>query len=158
MIPMSAVAFDNSIYDQLMEGPEAMIELFHGYTYSAHPVGAAAVVACLAETKRLNTKTNAAARGTQLYHGVLKLQKKYDIIGDVRGGEGLMIGIEIVSDKTTKTPMDNDTMKRIHQISYEAGTMVRLGLNNILMSPPLVITEQEVNEVLAALDKGFSAA
>jgi hypothetical protein len=54
--------------------------------------------------------------------------------------------------------MDNDTMKRIHQISYEAGTMVRLGLNNILMSPPLVITEQEVNQVLAALDKGFSAA
>ena len=32
---MSAVAFDNSIYDQLMEGPEAMIELFHGYTYLA---------------------------------------------------------------------------------------------------------------------------
>jgi hypothetical protein len=69
-----------------------------------------------------------------------------------------MIGIEIVSDKTTKTPMDNDTMKRIHQISYEAGTMVRLGLNNILMSPPLVITDEEVNQVLAALDKGFSAA
>ena len=47
MIPMSAVAFDNSIYDQLMEGPEAMIELFHGYTYSGHPVACAAGIAAL---------------------------------------------------------------------------------------------------------------
>ena len=47
MIPMSAVAFDNSIYDQLMEGPEAMIELFHGYTYSGHPVACPAGIAAL---------------------------------------------------------------------------------------------------------------
>jgi adenosylmethionine-8-amino-7-oxononanoate aminotransferase len=68
-----------------------------------------------------------------------------------------MTGIEIVSDKAAKTPMDNDTMKRIHQTTYEAGTMVRLGSNNILMSPPLVITEQEIDQVLASLDKGFAS-
>ena len=132
--------------------------IFHGYTYSAHPVGAAAVTACLEETLRLDTKTNAGARGTQLYDGMLRLQEKYDIIGDVRGGEGLMTGVELVSDGAAKTPMDMATMKRIHKTAYEAGAMVRLGMNNILMSPPLVITEAEVQTLIDALDAGFSAA
>ena len=87
-----------------------------------------------------------------------KLAERYDIIGDVRGGHGLMTGIEIVSDRAAKTPMDMATMKRIHKTAYEAGAMVRLGMNNILMSPPLIITEDEVNVILNALDKGFAAA
>lgn len=132
--------------------------IYHGYTYSAHPVGAAAVIACLEETLRLDTKTNAAARGKQLYDGVCKLAERYDIIGDVRGGHGLMTGIEIVSDRAAKTPMDGETMKRIHQTAYEAGAMVRLGMHNILMSPPLTITEGEIDTILNALDKGFAAA
>jgi 4-aminobutyrate aminotransferase-like enzyme len=121
-------------------------------------VGAAAVVACLEETLRLDTKANAAARGRQLYDGVCELAGKFDIIGDVRGGHGLMTGIEIVSDRAAKTPMDGDTMKRIHQATYEAGAMVRLGMHNILMSPPLTISEAEVNTILSALEAGFSAA
>lgn len=132
--------------------------IYHGYTYSAHPVGAAAVIACLEETQRLDTKTNAAARGRQLFEGVSKLAKSYDIIGDVRGGHGLMTGLEFVSDKAAKTPMDNDTMKRIQQTAYKAGAMVRLGGHNILMSPPLTITEAEVDTILDALAKGFAAA
>jgi adenosylmethionine-8-amino-7-oxononanoate aminotransferase len=132
--------------------------IFHGYTYSAHPVGAAAVVACLEETMRINTAANAGPRGTQLYEGAKALAEKHDIIGDVRGGHGLMTGIELVSDKASKTPLDMDAMKRVQQATYEAGCMVRIGLNNIMMSPPLVITEQEVTAVLAALDKGLAAA
>jgi len=131
--------------------------IFHGYTYSAHPVGAAAVVACLYETQRLDTKTNAAARGDQLYQGLLKLAEKHDIIGDVRGGHGLMNGLELVSDRSTKTPIDMATLKHIQQSVYEAGAMVRPGYPNILMSPPLTITEDEVNQILRALDEGFSA-
>jgi adenosylmethionine-8-amino-7-oxononanoate aminotransferase len=68
-----------------------------------------------------------------------------------------MTGIEIVSDRAKKTPMDAATMKRLHQATYEAGAMVRLGMHNILMSPPLTITEQEVDTVLSALDSGFAA-
>ena len=51
-----------------------------------HPVGAAAVIACLSETERLDTKVNAQVRGTQLYNGVMELAKKHTIVGDVRGG------------------------------------------------------------------------
>ncbi|MEL0285480.1 MAG: aminotransferase class III-fold pyridoxal phosphate-dependent enzyme, partial [Paracoccaceae bacterium] len=87
----------------------------------------------------------------------LKLHKKYDVIGDVRGGQGLMTGVEIVSDRASKTPMDMPTMKRIHKATYEAGAMVRLGMHNILMSPPLVITEAEVDRIISALDAGLAA-
>ncbi|MEP6019657.1 MAG: aminotransferase class III-fold pyridoxal phosphate-dependent enzyme [Paracoccaceae bacterium] len=143
---------------QVFENSDESGAIFHGYTYSAHPVGAAAVTACLEETVRLDTKTNAAARGTQLFDGVTRLKEKYDIIGDVRGGHGLMTAIEFVSDKNNKTPLDTATMKRIQKTVYENGAMVRIGGNNIMMSPPLIIFEDEINQVLAALEKGIKSA
>ncbi|MEO0487485.1 MAG: aminotransferase class III-fold pyridoxal phosphate-dependent enzyme [Pseudomonadota bacterium] len=132
--------------------------IYHGYTYSAHPVGAAAVVACLAETKRLNVKDNAAARGAQMFEGFQRLKDKFDIIGDVRGGEGLMTGMEFVSDQATKTPMDPSVVKRIGAATYNAGTMVRVSGSNLLVSPALVITEDEVARVLSSLEAGLAAA
>lgn len=154
--PVGAALMSDAVAEVFENGDEEAA-IFHGYTYSAHPVGAAAVTACLSETIRLDTKTNAAARGAQLFDGCVALMEKYDIIGDVRGGHGLMTGIEIVSDARVKTPMDMPTMKKIHQATYDAGAMVRLGGNNILMSPPLVITKDEVERVLVALDAGLSA-
>lgn len=154
--PVGAALISDAVAE-VFETSDAEGAIFHGYTYSAHPVGAAAVVACLEETLRIDTRTNAAARGTQLYEGVLKLAEKHDFIGDVRGGHGLMTGIELVSDKAAKTPMDGATMARIHATVYESGAMVRLGMHNILMSPPLTISEAEVNTILSALDAGFSA-
>ncbi len=154
--PVGAALMSDGVAEVFEKGGEEAA-IFHGYTYSAHPVGAAAVTACLSETLRLDTKTNAAARGTQLFNGCLALMEKYDIIGDVRGGHGLMTGVEIVSDAANKTPMDTVVMKQIHKVVYDAGVMVRLGGNNILMSPPLIITEGEVDRVLGALDVGLGS-
>ncbi|MGB0440112.1 MAG: aminotransferase class III-fold pyridoxal phosphate-dependent enzyme, partial [Paracoccaceae bacterium] len=142
---------------EVFEASGAEGTFFHGYTYSAHPVGAAAVVACLAETTRLDLRSNAAARGQQLYDGFRAMQDKHSIIGDVRGGHGLMTGVEIVSDRDAKTPMDMDTMKRIFQTAYEAGAMVRLAMNTIVMSPPLILTDAEAQTILDAVDAGLSA-
>ena len=155
--PVGAALISDAIAEVFENDTSDEAAIYHGYTYSAHPVGAAAVVACLSETLRLDTKTNAARRGMQLYRGARELAKKYDIIGDVRGGHGLMTAIELVSDKATKTPMDNATMKRLHQVTYEAGAMVRLGANNILMSPPLTITATEIDTVLASLESGLAS-
>ncbi|MCF3592625.1 aminotransferase class III-fold pyridoxal phosphate-dependent enzyme [Rhodobacteraceae bacterium LMO-12] len=155
--PVGAALLNDKVAEVFEKDTTGEAAIFHGYTYSAHPVGAAAVTACLSETLRLDTKTNAKARGTQLFEGVQKLAQKHDIIGDIRGGHGLMTGIEIVTDKAAKTPMDMVTMKRIHKTAYEAGAMVRLGAHNILMSPPLTITDTEVQTVLDALDAAFSA-
>ncbi len=156
--PVGACMVGDKVADVFENDQTGEAGIFHGYTYSAHPVGSAAVIATLAETTRLDLKTNAAARGTQLFEGVKKLADKYDIIGDVRGGHGLMTGIELVSDATAKTPMDMATMKKIHEATYQAGSMVRLGAHNILMSPPLTISEGEVNTILSALDTGFASA
>jgi len=155
--PVGAALISEKVTDVFENDTKGEGSIYHGYTYSAHPVGAAAVVACLSETLRLDTKTNAKERGLQLYKGLKKLEKKHDIVGDVRGGEGLMLALEIVSDRNDKTPMDNEKMKRIHSTIYEAGTMVRLGANNILLSPPLIISQEEANRLLDALDFGLSS-
>ena len=155
--PVGAALMSDKVAEVFENDKTGDAAIFHGYTYSAHPVGAAAVIACISETERLDTKINARVRGTQLYNGVKDLAKKHNIVGDVRGGHGLMLGIELVSDQTKKTPLDNDHMKKIHQKTYEFGAMVRLGLNNILMSPPLTISEGEVSQILGALDEGLAA-
>ena len=130
----------------------------HGYTYSGHPVGAAAALACLAETQRLNVIENAAARGTQLYDGCRALQQKYDIIGDVRGGHGLMTAMEMVSDHTTKTPIDAATATHVQEAAYQNGAMVRVSGPNLILSPPLVLSESDADTILSALDAAFASA
>lgn len=155
--PVGAALMSEKVADVFENDKTGEGAIFHGYTYSAHPVGAAAVAACLGETLRLDTKTNAAARGTQLFEGIKKLAEKHEIIGDVRGGHGLMTGVEIVSDRAAKTPMNNEALQRIQKATYDAGAMVRIGLNNIMMSPPLIISATEIDAIIEALDAGFSA-
>lgn len=128
----------------------------HGYTYSGHPVGAAAALACIEETKRLDVPTNAAARGTQLFEGLQALMARYDVIGDVRGGHGLMSALEIVSDRGAKTPAPEIAAK-VHGVAYENGAMLRVSGHNILMSPPLILTEEDVRTILAAIEAGLAA-
>ncbi|NOR30988.1 MAG: aminotransferase class III-fold pyridoxal phosphate-dependent enzyme [Sulfitobacter sp.] len=152
--PFGAVMLGDRMVEVFENNPSAKIA--HGYTYSGHPVGAAAALACLAETKRLNVVENAAARGTQLFEGCKSLMEKYDIIGDVRGGHGLMTAIEMVSDRDTKKPIDADTAAIVFEGTYAAGAMVRVSGPNLILSPPLVLTEQDTNTILTALDAGFA--
>ena len=153
--PFGAVMMGEKMVEVFENNPNAKIG--HGYTYSGHPVGAAAALACLKETKRLNVVENAAARGTQLFEGCKALMDKYDLIGDVRGGHGLMTAMEMVSDRTTKKPIDADTAAIVQEATYRAGAMVRISGPNLILSPPLVITEHDATTMLAAIDAGFAA-
>lgn len=137
-------------------GPEGSIG--HGYTYSGHPVGAAAAVACLKETQRLNVVENAAARGTQMFEGVTRLKEKHSVIGDVRGGHGLMTAIEFVSDQASKKQMDPSFGAQVAKVAYEHGAMLRVSGANILLSPPLIISEADVDAIINAIDAGVTAA
>ncbi|MCH2164917.1 MAG: aminotransferase class III-fold pyridoxal phosphate-dependent enzyme [Marinovum sp.] len=154
--PVGAALVNEAVAD-VFENADRSQGIWHGYTYSAHPVGAAAVVACMEETKRLDLRANATARGTQLYEGMLKLKERYDIVGDVRGGHGLMIGVEVVTDQDKKTAADPAMMGKIHAATYEAGTMVRVGGNNIMMSPPLTVTEADIGQVISCVEAGLAA-
>ena len=154
--PFGALMLGHRIAEVFENNPAAKIG--HGYTYSGHPVGAAAALACLAETKRLNVIENAAARGTQLYEGAQALMAKYDIIGDVRGGHGLMTAMELVSDRATKTPLDPKTAQVVQDVAYENGAMARVSGPNLILSPPLVLTQDDATILLTAIDAGLTAA
>ncbi|MCC6008496.1 MAG: aminotransferase class III-fold pyridoxal phosphate-dependent enzyme [Rhodobacteraceae bacterium] len=156
--PFGAVMISDAVAETFEGDETGSAMIGHGYTYSAHPAGAAAALACLAETERLQVQHNAAARGTQLHEGALALMQRHDIVGDVRGGHGLMTGIELVSDRAARTPLDKAAVARVHQATYEAGVMVRISGHNILLSPPLVLSEADGAQILAALDKGLAAA
>jgi len=156
--PVGACLFSEKMAEVFETNQSGEASIWHGYTYSAHPVGMAAVNACLSETVKADLKTNASERGTQLFEGVQKLMDEFDIIGNVRGGHGLMTGIELVNDRANKTPLDMADIKRIHKATYDAGTMVRIGGNNLLMSPPLTLTAADVDTILASLRTGLSAA
>ena len=155
--PFGATMISEAVAETFESEAEGKAFIGHGYTYSAHPVGAAAALACLAETKRLAVKDNAAARGTQLFEGMKRLQEKHDLIGDVRGGHGLMTAIELVSDRASKTAVSPDVGLAVQAGAYEAGAMVRASGPTIIMSPPLVLTEADANVIIDALDTAIGA-
>ena len=156
--PFGALMLNGRVVDVFGNDTTGKANIGHGYTYSGHPVGAAAAIACLRETERLKVHENAARRGAELHQGLLGLQDKYDLVCDVRGGEGLMCALEIVSDRATKTPIDKTTIGRIHAATYDAGVMVRVSGANIILSPPLILLKDETAKIVSALDEGLNAA
>jgi adenosylmethionine-8-amino-7-oxononanoate aminotransferase len=155
--PFGAVMIGEGVAEVFENDTTGRAAIGHGYTYSGHPVGAAAALACLAETQRLNVKNNAAARGAELFAGLQALQAKHEAIGDVRGGYGLMLALEMVADRATKKPADKAAPATVQSVAYKAGTMVRVSGPNIILSPPLVLTSADVQVILASLGEGFSA-
>jgi adenosylmethionine-8-amino-7-oxononanoate aminotransferase len=129
----------------------------HGYTYSGHPVGCAAGIATLAETKRLQLDKNAAARGVELFAALKKMHRQHEIVGDVRA-KGLMACIELVGDRTKKTPLDKARMAKIAEGAYEAGVTIRVSGANIILSPPLIVTAADIATIANGIDRGLAAA
>ena len=156
--PFGAVMIAEDVAAVFERDASGKAAIGHGYTYSGHPVGAAAALACLSETLRLDVPFNAAARGKQIFAGLQDLQQRYEIIGDVRGGHGLMCALELVSDRASKTPIDKKTIGTVQEAAYRAGAMVRVSGPNIILSPPLVLTEADAQVILDALDAGLAAA
>lgn len=156
--PFGAVMLSDKVVETFEQDQTGMANIGTGYTYSGHPVGAAAAMACLAETERLKVHENAAARGAELFAGLQDLAQKHDIIGDVRGGHGLMCALELVADRAQKTPIDKQTIARIHEATYRDGVMVRVSGPNVILSPPLILTAKDTTKIVSAIDTGLSAA
>lgn len=154
--PLGAVMISDEMAELFEKDRTGKATIGSGYTYSGHPVGAAAAIACLKETVKLNVVENAGIRGAELFEGINKLKNKYSIIGDARGGEGLMCAIELVSDLENKTPIDKATILKIQEAIYQAGVMVRVSGPNIILSPPLIISAQDVKSILSAMDYGLA--
>ena len=155
--PLGAVMINDRIAESFETDRSGVAAIGHGYTYSGHPVGAAAALAALAETRRLNVAENAATRGTQLFTGMRALADRYGIVGDVRGGHGLMAAFELVSDRATKTPVDGKVGTALQKAAFDAGALVRVSGPNVIISPPLVITAENIDGILTALESGLKA-
>ena len=156
--PFGAVMIADHIAETFENDETGKANVASGYTCSGHPVGAAAAIACLKETRRLKVNENAAARGTQMMAGLEELKARHDIVGDVRGGQGLMNALELVADRATKKPLDAPRIKTVFDTVHANGVMVRVSGPNLILSPPLVVTEQDVTDILFALDRGLGAA
>ncbi len=154
--PFGAVMISQKVADVFEQDETSFGAIGHGYTYSAHPVGAAAALACLAEMKKADLASNAAARGEELLAGCMELKHRHELVGDVRG-KGLMVALELVSDRMTKKPIDKKTIGQVFESAYKEGVMLRVSGNNIILSPPLVIDESDVKTIVSALDAGLSA-
>lgn len=154
--PFGATMLSEKVANTFENDKSGAAAIGHGYTYSGHPVGAAAAIACLAETKRLDVATNAAARGAELFAGLQQLKERHSLIGDVRGGHGLMTALELVSDRSSKATIDKATPGALMEAIYKQGVMVRVSGPNMILSPSLILTEQDVKTILAAVDAGLS--
>jgi adenosylmethionine-8-amino-7-oxononanoate aminotransferase len=157
-VPLGATAISAKVAQVFDEDKTGQAAVGHGYTYSAHPVGAAAALATLAEIERLDVPGNAARVGTVLQERLRKLEQSCSFVGNVRG-VGLMLGIEMVEDKALRTPMprSNDIPARVAKEAYQRGLMVRISGPNLILSPPLVISLAEVNQLCDLLEASFAA-
>ena len=131
--------------------------IYSGYTYSGHPVGCAAALAALDETRRLDLAPRAARTGAVLKDALVALAGRCPEIGEVRG-IGLMLALECVSDRATKAPADAGFMGRLLDGAWEAGALIRTSGNVAILSPPLVLEEADALRVVEALEAGFARA
>jgi adenosylmethionine-8-amino-7-oxononanoate aminotransferase len=155
--PLGAVVVNEKIESAFKSNKDALGSIYHGYTYSGHPVGCAAALACLDETFAQDLPANAVAQGEYILDGFRKLESKYETIGDVRG-KGLMLGMELVCDGANKTPAGKGYMGAIANGAYDAGAMIRTSGNIIILSPPLILTHDEAGAIVEALDAAFAGA
>ena len=145
VIPMGAVLATAEIHDAFMQGPDHMIELFHGYTYSGNPIACAAGLATLdtyAEEGLLTRAAEIEAYWADALHGLRDLPHVVDI-----RNMGLIGAVELA-------PIDGQPGKRAFDAflrAYEAGILIRVTGDIIAMSPPLIISKPQIDELIGTL-------
>lgn len=145
VIPMGAVLATKEIHDAFMQGPEHLIELFHGYTYSGNPIASAAGLATLETYKEDGLFERAAELAPYWADGVHSLRDCPHVI-DIRS-EGLIGAVELES-------IVGEPTKRAFQAfldCYDKGVLVRTTGDIIAMSPPLIISKSDIDQLFSTL-------
>ncbi|PSJ60258.1 aspartate aminotransferase family protein [Pseudaminobacter soli (ex Li et al. 2025)] len=147
-LPLSAVIAPASILD--------CASAFAMQTLHGNPVCCSAGLAVLDTIEGESLADAAERKGERLREGFRQLAARHPLIGDVRG-RGLACGVELVSDRETRTPAKRETAKLVYR-AYELGVVLYyVGMNsNVLeLTPPLTISEAEIDDALAVLDQAF---
>ncbi|MBA4758891.1 aspartate aminotransferase family protein [Sphingosinicella sp.] len=151
-VPMGAVFCARDVHDALMQGPESAIELFHGYTYSGHPVACAAGMATLDIYAREGLLTRAAELETYWKDAVFSL-RDLPAITDIRA-IGLVAGIELAS-------RDGAPGSRAYDVftdCFQRGLLIRVTGDIIALSPPLIVEKGEIDTMVEMLRETIAAA
>ncbi len=126
-------------------------------TFGGNPVSTAAALATLEVLEEEAPPEKVAEKGRLLREGLDALWEKYPLIGEVRG-KGLMLGVELVTDRQTKEPAVQAT-NAVLDAAKEAGLLIGKGglFGNVLrIAPPLTVSEAEIHEGLEKLDRAFA--
>ncbi len=151
-VPMGAVFIGRKIHDAIMQGPEHVVELFHGYTYSGHPVACAAGLAVLDIYDREGLFERASRMSALFEEAVHSLRGKPHVI-DVRN-LGLVAGIEL-------EPRSDGIGKRTYDVfvdCFQSGVLVRQTADIIALSPPLIIEEDHIGQIVDTLGQALARA
>lgn len=157
--PVAATLISDRVMRPIQQGSKLIMS---GHTYSANPQSAAVSLAVLHYIEKNQLNDAAFEKGKILIKHLQKLQKKTEIIGDVRG-KGLLIGIEFVMNQTTKQPfpksynLTNRIIKKANQnglLVYPSAAGIEGGDGDaILIAPPLNINDEELNELVQLFSK-----
>jgi 4-aminobutyrate aminotransferase-like enzyme len=151
--PMSAVVTTREVADSFNNG----MEYFN--TFGGNPVSCAAGLAVIDVIERDKLRENALNVGNYLIDGFRKMQQRFDIIGDVRG-QGLFLGIELVTDRKTKAPA-TALARKINDGARERGILMGTEgpHDNVLkMRPSMVFNRANADHLLSVLADSFEAA
>jgi adenosylmethionine-8-amino-7-oxononanoate aminotransferase len=147
--PLGGIGVSDEIAEVMLESGEPWM---HAYTYSAHPTGCAVALAMLSIIEDEDFPAQAANKGERLLAGLKSALGDHPHVGDVRG-LGLMCGVEYVKDRATKEPFDaNEGIgPRIHAATVERGMFSRVRGDVYCLAPPIVTSEETIDEVVEIL-------
>ncbi|MFE1597315.1 aspartate aminotransferase family protein [Methylobacterium sp. ID0610] len=151
-VPMGAVFASRAVHDALMTGPENAIELFHGYTYSGHPVACAAGLATLDIYAQEGLLTRAAGLQDYWHEAMHALRGAKNVI-DIRT-IGLIAGIELA-------PREGAPGARAYEVfvdCFEKGLLIRVTADIIAFSPPLICEREHVDTIVSVLSDALARA
>lgn len=150
-VPMGAVACHEKIYDAIVNGSPAGIELFHGYTYSGHPLASAAAIASIDLHRNDDLAGRAMAMEGYFEDGAHSMAGLPNVI-DVRN-MGLVAGIELQPRAGAPT----DRAVRIFQRCFDNGVLVRTTGDIVALSPPLIVENKHIDRIFEVLGDAIRA-
>lgn len=142
-----------------MEIARSLTQRIHFNTFGGNPVSMAAALAVLDVIDEEGLQENCRVVGGHLLRGLQSLKEKHAIVGDVRG-MGLMLGVELVRDRTTREPAKEETLDVLEDCREMSVLIGKGGLygNVLRIKPPMCITKEDVDYALDVLDRAFARA
>ena len=154
-LPISATIISEALYQAFLSQSDKIGTFAHGYTYSGHPVCAAVALETLKIYEERNILEHVRKVAPRFQDGLRRFES-HPLVGEVRG-IGLIAGIELVQDKASKQSFDPKAGIGAHlaQRAQEHGLIIRAMGDNIGVCPPLIISDSEIDELLARFDRAL---